>query len=73
MNTNSQQGLALVRRDAVCEMLGISRSSLARKRATDPSFPKPIKDGGTRQAPVYFVRHEIEAYIRRQMATRGAA
>lgn len=73
MDTNTQPSLTLVRRDEACRMLGISRTSLARKMAADPSFPKPIKDGSTRQAPVYFVRHEVEAWIRQQMAGRGAA
>lgn len=37
-----------------CELLDISRESLRHIVRTDTSFPRPIKTGDTKQAPVYF-------------------
>lgn len=64
---------ARIRLDAACELLCVSRSTITRKIATDPTFPRPIKDGVTRQAPVYFVQSEIEAWVKAQMDARAAA
>lgn len=37
-----------------CELLDISRESLRQLVRTDESFPRPIKTGDSKQAPVYF-------------------
>lgn len=37
-----------------CELLDVSRESLRHIVRTDASFPRPIKTGDTKQAPVYF-------------------
>ena len=37
-----------------CELLDISRESLRHIVRTDTAFPRPIKTGDTKQAPVYF-------------------
>lgn len=37
-----------------CELLDISRESLRQLVRTDESFPRPIKTGYSKQAPVYF-------------------
>lgn len=37
-----------------CELLDISRESLRHIVRTDTSFPRPIKTGESKQAPVYF-------------------
>lgn len=37
-----------------CSMLSIKRDALSRLIKTDNKFPKPIKEGSTKQAPVYF-------------------
>ncbi|MGM7369828.1 transcriptional regulator, partial [Acinetobacter baumannii] len=37
-----------------CELLDISRESLRHIQRTDETFPKAIKIGTTKQAPVYF-------------------
>lgn len=63
----------LLKINDVAKLIGRSRSSLARIRNADPTFPTPIKDGQTRQAPCYFVRCEIEAWVRTQMDRRGTA
>lgn len=56
-----------------CKILGVSRATLNRRVNNDATFPRPIKDGVTRQAAVYFVQSEIEAWIQTQMDARGAA
>lgn len=42
-----------------CELLDISRESLRHIVRTDNSFPRPIKTGDTKQAPVYFDYAEL--------------
>lgn len=46
----------------VCELLDISRESLRHIVRTDASFPKPIKMGTTKQAPVYFDYADLMAW-----------
>lgn len=70
MTTNPHARVTL---NEACALLGVSRATVNRKLHNDPSFPRPIKDGVTRQAPVYFVLAELEAWIRAQMDARGAA
>ena len=43
----------------VCGLLDISRESLRHKNRTDKTFPKPIKEGDSKQAPVYFDYAEL--------------
>ena len=42
-----------------CELLDISRESLRHIQRTDETFPKAIKIGTTKQAPVYFDYAEL--------------
>ena len=42
-----------------CELLDISRESLRHIVRTDADFPKAIKMGTTKQAPVYFDYAEL--------------
>ncbi len=37
-----------------CELLSIKRNAIRELTLNDPDFPKPYKQGNTRQAPVYF-------------------
>jgi len=37
-----------------CELLDISRESLRHLVRTDADFPRPIKQGESKQSPVYF-------------------
>lgn len=37
-----------------CHMLDVTRESLRHTIRKDPSFPRPIKQGTTKQAPVFF-------------------
>ncbi|MFK4133946.1 helix-turn-helix transcriptional regulator [Pseudomonas luteola] len=64
---------ALIRQPALCDWLDLSRSGLDKLRKKDPSFPKPIKDGESRQAAAYYVVAEIEAWLRSKIAARDAA
>jgi len=36
------------------QMLDLSREGLSKLRKKDPTFPTPIKEGTSKQAPVYF-------------------
>jgi prophage regulatory protein len=60
----------LMRQSALLEVLGLSRSGLDKLRKKDPTFPAPIKDGSSRQAPTYFVVAEVEAWVATLIAKR---
>jgi prophage regulatory protein len=45
---------------------------LDKLRKKDPTFPKPIKDGDTRQAAAYYVLAEVEAWLRTKIEARDA-
>ncbi|MGF6222113.1 helix-turn-helix transcriptional regulator [Pseudomonas sp. YL-218 TE3947] len=64
---------ALIRQPALCRWLDLSRSGLDKLRKKDPTFPKPIKDGDTRQAAAYYVLAEVEAWLRAKIEARDAA
>ncbi|MEO4014790.1 helix-turn-helix transcriptional regulator [Pseudomonas rossensis] len=63
----------LISRNDVMHMLGISSTTLHRVRSKDSNFPKPIKDGPHRQAHAYFVKSEVEAWIKSKGDSRAAA
>ncbi len=63
----------LLRQPALCQWLDVTRSGLAKLRAKDPSFPKPIKDGESRQAAAYYVVAEVETWLRSKIAARDKA
>lgn len=46
----------------VCCLLGISRDGLYALMERDSTFPKGIKDGNSRQAPVYFDYQDLIAW-----------
>ncbi len=57
----------------VCSLLRKSRSGLYKLMASDPNFPKPVKDGSARSARTFFVATEIAAYQDAKLAERDAA
>lgn len=59
-----------LRKYDACKLLGVSRNGLHLLQQRDPTFPKEIKDGNTRQAPVYFFTAEIDAWLAAQIAKR---
>jgi len=63
----------LIRQPALRDWLDLTRSGLEKLRAKDPNFPRPIKDGGSRQAAVYYVVAEVDAWLQSRIAARDAA
>lgn len=49
-----------------CELLDVSRESLRQIVRTDTTFPRPIKTGESRQAPVYFDYAELVEWHNKQ-------
>lgn len=49
-----------------CELLDISRESLRHIQRTDETFPKAIKMGTSKQAPVYFDYAELVEWHNKQ-------
>lgn len=64
---------ALIRQTALCAWLDLSRSGLDKLRKKDPTFPKPIKDGESRQAAAFYVVVEVEAWLHSKIQARDAA
>lgn len=53
--SNSKKQMPLrVQYKKTCELLDVGRETLGRIVRTDPTFPRPIKLGASKQAPVYF-------------------
>jgi prophage regulatory protein len=46
----------------VCALLCKSRSGLYKVMASDPTFPRPVKDGTARSARVLFAATELAAW-----------
>ncbi|WP_409410176.1 helix-turn-helix transcriptional regulator [Acinetobacter tandoii] len=42
-----------------CHFLSVQRDKLNKMVKDDPSFPRPIKEGASRQAAVYFDHSEL--------------
>ena len=61
----------LKRFNEVCELLSLSRDGLRKVQLKDPSFPKPIKLGNSRQAPVFFDIKELEQWLELKKAERA--
>lgn len=51
-----------------CELLDVSRESLRHIIRTDLSFPRPIKMGTAKQAPVYFDYADLMQWHKQQKA-----
>ncbi|RRV11000.1 transcriptional regulator [Stutzerimonas xanthomarina] len=64
---------ALIRKPALCIWLDLSRSGLDKLSKKDPTFPKPIKDGDSRQAAAFYVVAEVENWLRAKIESRDAA
>ena len=46
----------------VCHLLSVQRDKLNKLVKDDPSFPRPIKEGLTRQSAVYFDQSELREW-----------
>ena len=53
----------LKRFNEVCDLLSLSRDGLRKVQLKDPTFPKPIKLGNSKQAPVFFDIKELEQWL----------
>lgn len=63
---------SLISQPDVFKAIGRSRSGLEKLRKQDPTFPKPIKLGDSRQASVYYVVAEINEWLARKIQDRDA-
>lgn len=61
----------LKRFNEVCDLLSLSRDGLRKVQLKDPSFPKPIKLGSSKQAPVFFDVKELEQWLELKKAERA--
>jgi len=61
---------SLISQPNLCKKIGMTRSGLDKLRKKDPTFPKPIKFGETRQSAAYYVLSEVEAWIRKKIQER---
>lgn len=73
MRSATTPNKALIRQPALCNWLDLSRSGLDKLRKKDPTFPKPLKDGDTRQAAAFYVVAEVEAWLQAKIAKRDEA
>ena len=73
MHSDTTPSKVLIRQPALCDWLDLSRSGLDKLRKKDPSFPKPLKDGDSRQAAAYYVVSEVESWLRSKIEARDAA
>lgn len=63
---------SLISQPDVFKAMGRSRSGLDKLRKQDPTFPKPIKLGDSRQASVYYVVAEINEWLAGKIQDRDA-
>lgn len=61
----------LKRFNEVCDLLSLSRDGLRKVQIKDPTFPKPIKLGSSKQAPVFFDIKELEQWLENKKAERN--
>lgn len=73
MHSATTPNKALIRQTALCNWLDLSRSGLDKLRKKDPTFPKPLKDGDSRQAAAFYVVTEVEAWLQAKIAQRDEA
>jgi len=72
MHINTNPPKALIRQSALCNWLDLTRSGLNKLRAKDPTFPRPLKEGATRQSASYYVVSEVDAWLKAKIAQRDA-
>lgn len=57
------ENLKLIKRKDLCDVLGFSTSALDELIKRDPTFPRPIKMGESRQAAVMFRLNEVDSWL----------
>lgn len=73
MHPSSSSAQALIRQPALCAWLDLSRSGLDKLRKKDPTFPRPLKNGDSRQAAAFYVVAEIQSWLQAKIEARDAA
>lgn len=73
MHLDTTPAKALIRKSSLCDKLDLSRSGLDKLSKKDPTFPKPIKDGESRQAAAFYVVAEVDAWLRAKIEARDCA
>jgi prophage regulatory protein len=63
----------LIPQHDLCKSIGLSPNGLRKLLKKDPSFPRPIKLGATKQAPVFYDAQEYHDWLDAKKAERGAA
>jgi prophage regulatory protein len=63
---------ALIPQTDVYKVMGQSPSGVYKIRKKDPTFPKPIKFGNSRQAAAYYVISELNAWLAAKINERDA-
>lgn len=69
---NPSIGQALIPQTEVYKAIGQTRSGLDKLRKKDPTFPKPIKFGSSRQAAAYYVIAELNDWLASKIKERDA-
>ncbi len=64
---------ALIPQPDVCKAIGQTRSGLDKLKKKDPTFPRPVKLGDSRQAACYYVIAEVNAWLASKIESRNAA
>tara|TARA_B100000700_G_scaffold189815_1_gene209241 strand:+ start:78063 stop:78296 length:234 start_codon:yes stop_codon:yes gene_type:complete len=67
-NAIEDRPLVFLRANDVCGRIGCSRSQLYNYLEQDPTFPRPFKDGDSKQAKNFWVESEVEDWMRARMA-----
>lgn len=63
----------LISQPNLINKLDLSRAKFYRLKDQDPTFPKPIKRGDSRQASAHYVVEEVEAWVESCKAARHRA
>lgn len=62
----------LISQPHLIQKLDLSRAKFYRLRDSDPTFPKPIKDGDHRQASAYYIMTEVLLWLQHRVTKRDA-
>lgn len=57
-----------VNQKQACQLLAISREKIRQLLDSDPTFPKPYKDGNKRQSHVYYDYNDLVKWHKQQGA-----
>lgn len=63
----------LISQPDLIEKLGLSRAKFYRLKESDPTFPRPLKDGNSRQAAAHYVVCEVVEWLECRISERDAA